>query len=319
MDMTFTEDGAAVDIDAMIGIDHVSTTRSTLAGSLVEPWRFRLLGKIRVTRPSGEESGQALNETSPDSRSSMIERQVDLTTPDGTMPTFLFHPEHDGPHPVVLYLMDAPSIRPALRDMASRLGTAGYYVMLPYLYYRGGPYREFTLSDEDMHARQELMGTITPTNIVGDAEALLAHADGDPAARDGDVGAVGFCMSGGLAVSVARALPDRVAAAASIHGAWLVRDTDDSPHRDLDRVRAELYFAWCDNDATAPPETDPGDARGARRGRRHVTRSTSSTTPSTASPRPAASATTAGRPSCTGSASTPSSAATSDPDFCVSV
>ena len=33
-----------------------------------------------------------------------------------------------------------------------------------------------------MHARQELMGTITPTNIVGDAEALLAPAAGDPAA-----------------------------------------------------------------------------------------------------------------------------------------
>ena len=58
-------------------------------------------------------------------------------------PTFLFHPEHDGPHPVVLYLMDAPSIRPALKDMASRLATAGYYVMLPYLFYRGGPFREF--------------------------------------------------------------------------------------------------------------------------------------------------------------------------------
>ncbi len=187
----------------------------------------------------------------------MIERQVDLTTPDGTMPTFLFHPEHDGPHPVVLYLMDAPGIRPVLRDMASRLATAGYYVMLPYLYYRGGPFREFTLSDEDMHARQELMGTITPTNIVGDAGALLAHAAGDAAARDGDAGVVGFCMSGGLAVSVARAIPDRIAAAASIHGAWLVRDTDDSPHLNLDTVRAELYLAWCDNDATAPPETIP--------------------------------------------------------------
>ena len=187
----------------------------------------------------------------------MIERDVTISTPDGEMTTFVFHPEHDGPHPVVLYLMDAPSIRPALKDMASRLASAGYYVLLPYLFYRGGPLREFGKSDEDMHARTELMGTITPTNIVPDAEALLAFADADPAARPGPVGAVGFCMSGGLTLSLARALPDRVTAAASIHGAWLVRDTPDSPHLDLDRVQAEIYFAWVDNDPTAPPETVP--------------------------------------------------------------
>lgn len=184
----------------------------------------------------------------------MMERQVEILSPDGDMTTFVFHPEHDGPHPVVLYLMDAPSIRPALKDMASRLATAGYYVLLPYLFYRGGPFREFGMTDEDMHARQELMGTVTTTNIVGDAEAMLAFAATDPAARDGAVGAVGFCMSGGLAISVARALPDRVAAAASIHGAWLVRDTPDSPHLGLDKVRAEIHLAWCDNDPTAPAE-----------------------------------------------------------------
>src|SRR3546814_8006525 len=87
----------------------------------------------------------------------MIERQVEITTPEGEMTTFVFHPEHDGPHPVVLYLMDAPSIRPALKDMASRLATAGYYVMLLYLFYRGGPLREFGMSDADMQARNELM------------------------------------------------------------------------------------------------------------------------------------------------------------------
>jgi carboxymethylenebutenolidase len=184
----------------------------------------------------------------------MIERQVEVTTPEGEMTTFVFHPEHDGPHPVVLYLMDAPSIRPALKDMASRLATAGYYVLLPYLFYRGGPFREFDMSDEDMHARQELMGTVTPTNIVSDASALLALADGDDAARDGVVGAVGFCMSGGLTISLARAMPERVAAAASIHGAWLVRDTPDSPHLDLGSVRAEVHLAWCDDDPTAPAE-----------------------------------------------------------------
>ena len=185
----------------------------------------------------------------------MIEQQTDITTPDGTMTTFVFHPEHGGPHPVVLYLMDAPSIRPALRDMASRLATAGYYVMLPYLFYRGGPFREFGESDEDMHARRELMGTIDPTNIVGDATALLAHAAEDPAAAPGKVGVVGFCMSGGLAIALARSLPDRVAAAASIHGAWMVRETEDSPHLGLDAVRAEVYLAWCADDATAPVES----------------------------------------------------------------
>jgi carboxymethylenebutenolidase len=97
------------------------------------------------------------------------------------------------------------------------------------------------------------MGTITPTNIVGDAEALLAHADSDPAAIADSVAAIGLCMSGGLAIAVARARPDRVAAVASIHGAWLVRDTDDSPHRGLEGLEAELYFAWVDPDDTAPP------------------------------------------------------------------
>ena len=185
----------------------------------------------------------------------MIEQEIDVTTPDGVMRTFVYHPTHGGPHPVVLYLMDAPSIRPALKDMAMRLSSAGYYVMLPFLFYRGSEFREFDMSDEDMHLRRELMGTITPTNILGDAAALLQHADADPAARSGAVGAVGFCMSGGLAVSVARGLPDRVAAAASIHGAWLVRDQPDSPHHGLEAVRAELYFGWCDNDATAPEDT----------------------------------------------------------------
>ncbi len=184
----------------------------------------------------------------------MIEQRIDIETADGTMPTYVFHPEVDGPHPVVLYLMDAPGIRPALRDMASRLATAGYYVMLPYLYYRGGPYREFTASDEDMHARRDLMATVDPAGIVTDAAALLAAADADPAAAPGSVGVVGFCMSGGMALVVARAFPERVRAAASIHGAWLVRDGDDSPHKGLDALRAEVHLAWVDGDATAPIE-----------------------------------------------------------------
>lgn len=173
------------------------------------------------------------------------------------MPAWVFHPEEGGPFPVVLYLMDAPSIRPALVDMASRLATAGYYVVLPYLFYRGGPFREFGSSDEDMHARRELMDAITASGIVSDATTMLDFAAGDPAARDGACGAVGFCMSGRWAMAIAQAMPNRLAAAASIHGAWLVGDGDDSAHRNVDRITAELYFGWCANDATAPVDQIP--------------------------------------------------------------
>ncbi len=182
----------------------------------------------------------------------MIERQVEIETPDGTMTTFIYHPEEGGPFPIVLYLMDAPSIRPALKEMASRLATAGYYVMLPFLYHRGSPFREFGQSDEDMHARRDLMMSVTKANVVRDAQALLAYADGDAAAGKGEVGAVGFCMSGPFVVALAQALPERVAAAASLHGAWFVTDKEDSSHLNVDHIRGELYFGWADEDPTAP-------------------------------------------------------------------
>lgn len=184
----------------------------------------------------------------------MQERVLELTTDDGVMTTFVHHPTHGGPAPLVLYLMDAPGIRPALQEMAARLASAGYYVLLPYLYYRGGPYREFGSSDEDMHARRDLMATVTPAGIRTDAAALLAHAEADPAAAAERFGAVGFCMSGGLALTLAKAHPQRMVAAASIHGAWLVRDGADSPHLGLGQARAETYFAWCRDDPTAPAD-----------------------------------------------------------------
>src|SRR5438477_575294 len=66
----------------------------------------------------------------------MIEATLDLATKDGAMETFLCHPERGGPFPAVMLLMDAPGIREELRDMARRLGTVGYFVLLPNLYDR---------------------------------------------------------------------------------------------------------------------------------------------------------------------------------------
>ena len=185
----------------------------------------------------------------------MIERQVKIETADGSMTTFEFHPEEGGPYPVILYLMDAPSIRPALKDMASRLASAGYYVLMPFLYYRDNPYREFDTSDEDMHKRRELMQGVTRDRMIPDAEALMAYAaQNEKADADGKIGAVGFCMSGPLVMGLAQRMPEKVAAIASVHGAWVVTDKEDSPHLDIDQIQAEVYFAWADDDPTATAE-----------------------------------------------------------------
>ena len=178
----------------------------------------------------------------------MIERQVEIQTPEGSMTTFEYHPEEGGPYPIVLYLMDAPSIRPALRDMASRLATAGYYVLLPFLFYRVTPYHELD-PDED---RRSLMQSVTRHGIIPDAEALLDFAaKNDKADSDGKIGAVGFCMSGPLVMALAQTWPDKVAAIASVHGAWVVTHEDDSPHKQIDQIKAEVYFGWADEDPTA--------------------------------------------------------------------
>ena len=185
----------------------------------------------------------------------MIEQRHEVETKDGTMTTFEFHPEEGGPYPIVLYLMDAPSIRPALKDMASRLASAGYYVLMPFLYYRVSPYREFGASDEDMHDRTEFMKTVNGEGILPDTQALLElAAKNNKADSAGKIGAVGFCMSGPLVLSLAQNMPDKVAAVASVHGAWLVSEKDDSPHKNLDKIQGEVYFGWANNDPTATPE-----------------------------------------------------------------
>lgn len=188
----------------------------------------------------------------------MTEKTVDIKTPDGAMPTTITHPDSGGPFPVILYLMDAPGIRPAFLDMARRLAGAGYYVMAPDLYYRSGPVApiDFT-KEEDRNRMFALIRTVTVPRVVADSRAMLDYAKTDKAADPKRVGTAGFCMGGKLALGVAQAFPDVVKAAASLHGGRLVTDEEDSPHKNLSGIKAEIYFGWADEDQSAPKETIP--------------------------------------------------------------
>ncbi len=185
----------------------------------------------------------------------MIEQTVEIPTRDGATTTFIVHPERGGPFPVILFYMDAPAIREELRDMARRLATSGYYVVLPNLYYRANVLELEGFATEAERAKMfDLMGSINIPLIMSDTESLLAFIDTQAAASKGPMGSVGYCMSGQYAINAAAQFPDKVVAAASIYGVSLVTDQADSPHLATQKVKGEVYFACAETDRWAPPE-----------------------------------------------------------------
>src|ERR1700722_15384646 len=170
----------------------------------------------------------------------MIERQIEIVTADGRMNTFICHPERDSPHPAIIFFMDAPGIREELRDMARRLGTVGYYVMLPNLYYRSHVEELGSVVGEaNLATRQkalQLMTTINIPMVMQDVDGLLAFAAADEAASGGPlgwgptgvaVGCGGGCMGGQHPINAAVRHSERIRAAASIYGVALVSDKAD--------------------------------------------------------------------------------------------
>lgn len=183
----------------------------------------------------------------------MIQKTIPIATGDGTMSTFVAHPERGGPHPVVLFLMDAPGMREELRDMSRRLASSGYYVMTSQLYYRDvDEFNVFETGDRDRMF--ELMSHLSNAMVVNDCRAMLGSAADDPAADASAVGTVGYCMSGPFTLAVASGIPNQVKAAASIHGVSLAVDADDSPHRHLDAIDGEVYVGCAEFDEYAPKE-----------------------------------------------------------------
>jgi carboxymethylenebutenolidase len=183
----------------------------------------------------------------------MIAADLEIESDEGTIGTYVVRPDAAAPAPVVLFLMDAPGKRPLLHEMADRLASNGYYVMLPNLYYRATPSFELDFASRESFQRMvELMGAVGNRMVGRDAGRLLSHAAADPAADTTRVGCVGYCMSGPFSVWVAAEYPDQVKAAASFYGVRLHVDADDSPHRRLADIAGELYIGAAEHDDYVP-------------------------------------------------------------------
>lgn len=189
----------------------------------------------------------------------MKENIVNIETSRGSMETFVCCRERSKADPAIFMLMDAPGIREELYDMARRLATVGYYVLLPNLYYWAGQETKFSEDvldpNSDDHARMRAIRTkMTIPPVMSDIGAMIEYIDSRDYVDSKQIGIHGYCMSGPYALAAAARYPDRVGAAASFYGTWLVSDAEESPHLTLGQGNAELYISCAEHDDLAPPD-----------------------------------------------------------------
>jgi carboxymethylenebutenolidase len=189
----------------------------------------------------------------------VVEKDVEIKTPDGTADAALYYPEGKGTWPAVVVWPDVVSLRPVFREMGRRLAGEGYVVLVPNLYYRlkKAPVVEggFNFANpEDRAKLTPLRASVTPEGTARDAAAYVAFLDAQPQTnRKKKVGTQGYCMGGPLAFYTAGAVPGRVGAVASFHGGGLYTDAPTSPHLTLPKTKAEYLVAVADNDDKQDP------------------------------------------------------------------
>lgn len=189
----------------------------------------------------------------------VVEKDVEIKTPDGTADAALFYPKAKGKFPAVLLWPDVMSLRPVFRDMGRRLAAAGYVVLVPNLYYRvqKAPVIQGSFNFANPDDRAKLMpmrATVTPEGTAKDAVAYLAFLDAQPQTNTAKkAGVQGYCMGGPLSFQTAAAVPNRIGAVASFHGGGLLTAKPDSPHLLLPKTEAAYLIEIADNDDKQDP------------------------------------------------------------------
>ncbi len=190
----------------------------------------------------------------------VVDSDVQIKTADGVCDAALVHPQGKGPWPGVIIFPDIWGLRPVMRDMAKRLATAGYTVVVPNPFYRNakppvlGPNFDFG-SAEDRARLGELRKPLTQEAVMRDGAAWVAFLDSQPAVnRKAKIGVVGYCMGGPMTMQAAAAAPERIGAGASFHGGGLVTDKPDSPHLLVPKMKARYYFGVAESDDKRQPD-----------------------------------------------------------------
>jgi len=183
----------------------------------------------------------------------MTEEMLSVPTPDGDMGSYVRRPDGDGSFPVIVYFHHGPGLDAGSKESMQRLANAGYYVVSPDRYHREGAWLTFdaavmrsgTPEGDKLRERMFsiLLGT-TDDMVERDLEALLTALGTEPAARNGPMGAIGFCIGARSVLRTIANHPDVFTAGVALHPSFCTTDDADSPHLAVPSYTGHLYVGF---------------------------------------------------------------------------
>ena len=176
---------------------------------------------------------------------------VEIKTPDGTCDAYFVHPA-SGKHPAVLIWPDIFGLRPAFKQMATRLAESGYSVLVVNPFYRlqKAPTSAEGADMSDPDTRKQLVATdaVAVSDDRGHRRSRLHSL-----ARHAGLGeyqrkwrTTGYCMGGPFTFRVAAAYPGPGRRHRDLPRCGLATNAPDSPHLLVPKMKARADRHRCE-------------------------------------------------------------------------
>jgi carboxymethylenebutenolidase len=148
-----------------------------------------------------------------------------------------------GSGPGVLVIQEWWGLDSGIKEMADRLGAAGFVALAPDLYHG-----QLAAHDE-MDKASHLMQSLPPDRAGRDMSGAVDYLAGHPAVTSDGIGVVGFCMGGMLSFIIAANRPDKVKALVPFYG---FPRGDSEP--DWSKITATIRGHMAEHDSFFQPE-----------------------------------------------------------------
>jgi len=196
---------------------------------------------------------------------STVNEIVDIQVQDGTMPTYIYRPDDDQPHPAVIVIQEIFGVNANIRGIAERFASEGYVAAAPDIFYRSS--RLLDVPYADMDQARGLAQSVPGDGLIADLKTLVRYLQAYPNALQGRLGITGYCFGGRVSFTAATTIPEITAAAVHYGGGIAAAG---GPFDQASNITAPIIGLFgADDQNPSPDDVKKVDAELTRLGKAH--------------------------------------------------